>query len=74
MLEVNQKVNHPEFGNGFIKEIKKRLSPYNTPYESIIVVEFETEMLSKLEQKVTRRIEPTRYREFTETSIKPYLE
>lgn len=73
MLKINQKVNHPEFGQGVICNIENRVSPYNTPYDDIITVEFENEMLSELEKHIIAQQTPTKYRRFTETTIQPYL-
>jgi len=74
MLEINQRVNHPIFGEGVISNIEKRFSPYGTPYDDIITVKFDHPMLTESESKLLIHDKgPREYREFTETTIQPYL-
>lgn len=74
MLEINQKINHPVFGEGIISNIEKRLSPYGTPYDDIITVKFNTPMLTEKENNLSLYdTRPREYREFTSTTIQPYL-
>ena len=74
MLEINQKINHPVFGEGVIVDIEKRFSPYNTPYDDIITVKFNEAMLTEGEKKMLLYDNtPRQYREFTSTTIQPYL-
>lgn len=72
MFNVGQQVNHSLFGKGVITEIRERTWLGNVPDLPIVVVEFETPMLTELDAKQYNPV-PKTTRVFNEASLREFL-